>query len=124
MTIWKGRLFTFYLLFLRYGTVCVETLSSNIFEDRFPLYVLTVVNQFIVILMGKKRCCLSLCGYNSDSNYFSSCTCILTVLCVYACANCIQNARFQLMHMIDAKSHSNLMFKYTKYSKTKNYRNF
>ena len=28
-----------------------ETLASTIFEDRFPPYVLTVVNQFNVILM-------------------------------------------------------------------------
>ena len=36
-------------------------LSSTIFEDRLPPYVLTVVNQFHVILT-KKRCCLSFCG--------------------------------------------------------------
>ena len=39
-----------------------ETLSSTIFEDRFPPYVLTVVSYFIVILTNKKRCCLSFGG--------------------------------------------------------------
>ena len=37
-------------------------------------------------------------------------TCILKVLCVYACTNCMQNARFQLMCTIDAKLCSHLMF--------------
>ena len=64
-------------------------MSSTSFQDRFPPYVLTVVSQFNVILT-KKRCCLSFCGLNSDSNHFLSCTCILKGLCVYACANCMQ----------------------------------
>ena len=35
----------------------------------------------------------------------------LKVLCVYACANCTQNARFQLMCTIDAKLCFHLRFK-------------
>ena len=34
----------------------------------------------------------------------------LKILCVYACANCMQNARFPLMHTIDAKLCYHLMF--------------
>ena len=43
-------------------------------------------------------------------NYFSSCRCILMVLCVYACANCTQNARFKPMHVIEAKLCNYLVF--------------
>ena len=52
-------------------------------------------------------------------NHFSSCMCILKVLCVYA--NCMQNARFQLMHTIDAKLCSHLTFERQNQN---SYRNF
>ena len=50
----------------------------------------------------------------------------LKVLCVYACANCMQNVRFQLMHMIDAKVCSHLMFQnsFRNIERRNNYRNF
>ena len=61
-----------------------ETLSSIIFEDRFP------------------------------------------PSCVYACANCIMNAIFQLMHTIDAKLCSYLMFQnsFRNIQRQNNYHNF
>ena len=48
--------------------------------------------------------------------------CILKVLCVYACANCTQNARFQLMHTIDAKWCFRLIRQ--NIERQKHYRNF
>ena len=46
---------------------------------------------------------------NSDSNHLSNYTCVLKVSCVYTCTNCMQNARFQVMHTIDTKLYSHLM---------------
>ena len=36
-----------------------ETLSSTLYEDRFPPYVLTVVSRQFIVILTKKRCCLS-----------------------------------------------------------------
>ena len=57
---------------------------------------------------------------------FSSCTCILMVLCVYASTDCIQKARFKPMHVIKAKLCRHLVFQmsFRNIQGQKRYRNF
>ena len=48
------------------------------------------------------------------------------VLCVYTCANCMQNVRFKPMHVIEAKLYRYLVFQmsFRNIQLQKSYRNF
>ena len=50
----------------------------------------------------------------------------LMVLCIYACANCMQNARFKLMHVFEAKLYRHLVFQmsFRNIQRQKSYRKF
>ena len=84
-----------------------ETLSSTIFENRFPPFVLTVVDQFNVIFSFYRKTLLfkflwlefRFKSFLELHVHFKG----FMYIQMYACANCMQNARLQLMSTTNAK---------------------
>ena len=94
-------------------------MSIVILDYRLPQYSFYPFNAFIHQSFDFRGC-------KSDSDHFPSCTCIHVsmVLCVYAYRNCLQNARFSLLYVIDAKYRFDITFpnSFRNIERPKNYR--
>ena len=84
------------------------------------------MSQFIVILKKKKVGNWVSMDKISIEIISRVAHCILMALCVYACANCMQNAWFRPMHVIEAKLCRHLVFQtsFRNIQQQKSYRSF